>query len=85
MLNKRYTAEQANKFLRLNFIDKIKLNLIDSNLKKTALIYNQSYIEVFFRISVGLQDFLESLGYEIILESDCMIFNKKDKRQLLNG
>lgn len=65
MLNKRYTAEQANKFLRLNFIDKIKLTLINSKLKKHALIYNQDYIEVFFRISVGLQDFLESLGYNI--------------------
>ena len=65
MLNKRYTAEQANKFLRLNFIDKIKLTLINSKLKKTTLIYNQSYTEVYFKISVGLQDFLESLGYEI--------------------
>lgn len=65
MLNKRYTAEQANKFLRLNFIDKIKLTLINSKLKKYALIYNQAYIEMSFKISVGLQEFLESLGYEI--------------------
>lgn len=32
-----------------------------------------------------IKEHYESLGYEIILESDCMIFNKKDKRQLLNG
>lgn len=76
MLNKRYTAEQANKFLRLNFIDKIKLSLINSKLKKTALIYNQSYTEVFFKISVGLQDFLESLGYEITYHMTTRIYFK---------
>ncbi len=65
MLNKRYTQEQANKFLRLNLIDKIKLTLINSKLKKHALIYNQDYIKMAFKISVGLQDFLESLGYNI--------------------
>lgn len=65
MLNRRYTQEQANKFLRLNLIDKIKLTLINSKLKKHALIYNQDYIEMAFKISVGLQDFLESLGYNI--------------------
>jgi|GEM_PF-4143387 len=32
-----------------------------------------------------IKEHYESLGYEVILESDSMIFNKKDKRQLLNG
>lgn len=80
MLNRRYTQEQANKFLRLNLIDKIKLTLINSKLKKHALIYNQDYIEMVFKISVGLQDFLESLGYNITYNWYTRIwFNNKPK------
>lgn len=80
MLNRRYTQEQANKFLRLNLIDKIKLTLINSKLKKHALIYNQDYIEMAFKISVGLQDFLESLGYNITYNWYTRIwFNNKPK------
>ena len=80
MLNRRYTQEQANKFLRLNLIDKIKLTLINSKLKKHALIYNQDYIEMIFKISVGLQDFLESLGYNITYNWYTRIwFNNKPK------